>query len=74
MVQVRRRTEPGDAPGWSWVEPAVWTPRMVTALLEGVKGGVWFTLIKRWPNAFFTAAGLVSLVDAHAAARHSSWR
>jgi RNA-directed DNA polymerase len=28
----------------------------------------------RWPNAFFTAAGLVSLVDARAAARHSAWR
>jgi RNA-directed DNA polymerase len=28
----------------------------------------------RWPNAFFTAAGLVSLVDAHAAARHPSSR
>jgi RNA-directed DNA polymerase len=28
----------------------------------------------RWPNAFFTAAGLVSLVDAHAAARHPSLR
>jgi RNA-directed DNA polymerase len=28
----------------------------------------------RWPNAFFAAAGLVSLVDAYAAARHSSGR
>lgn len=28
----------------------------------------------RWPNAFFTAAGLVSLVDAYAAARHPSSR
>jgi RNA-directed DNA polymerase len=28
----------------------------------------------RWPNTFFTAAGLVSLVDAHAAARHPSSR
>jgi RNA-directed DNA polymerase len=28
----------------------------------------------RWPNTFFAAAGLVSLVDAHAAARHPSSR
>lgn len=30
--------------GWSWVERAVWTSRMLTALLEGVKGGCWFRL------------------------------
>ena len=30
-------------PEWRWVEPAVWTPRMVTALIEGVKGGMWVT-------------------------------
>ena len=24
---------------WSWVEPSVWTPRMLTALKQGVKGG-----------------------------------
>ena len=26
---------------WVWVEPTVWTERMLTALIEGVKGGVW---------------------------------
>ncbi len=26
---------------WAWVEPVVWTDRMLTALEEGVKGGVW---------------------------------
>ena len=26
---------------WSWVEPDVWTERMLTALEEGVKGGKW---------------------------------
>jgi RNA-directed DNA polymerase len=26
---------------WLWTEPAVWTERMLTALEEGVKGGVW---------------------------------
>lgn len=29
---------------WSWVEPDVWTERMLTALEEGVKGGKWFSL------------------------------
>jgi RNA-directed DNA polymerase len=30
-----------------WVEPAVWTERMLTALIEGVKGGKWFSLIDK---------------------------
>ena len=29
---------------WAWAEPAVWTSRMLTALAQGVKGGVWFSL------------------------------
>ena len=32
---------------WSWVEPDVWTERMLTALEEGVKGGKWFSLIDK---------------------------
>jgi RNA-directed DNA polymerase len=32
---------------WAWTEPAVWTERMLTALEQGVKGGVWFTLIDK---------------------------
>jgi RNA-directed DNA polymerase len=32
---------------WSWVEPRVWTERMLTALEEGVKGGKWFSLIDK---------------------------
>lgn len=32
---------------WSWVEPSVWTERMLTALEEGVKGGCWFSLIDK---------------------------
>jgi RNA-directed DNA polymerase len=30
-----------------WAEPAVWTERMLTALEQGVKGGVWFSLIDK---------------------------
>jgi len=32
---------------WAWAEPAVWTERMLTALEEGVKGDVWFSLIDK---------------------------
>lgn len=32
---------------WAWVEPAVWTERMLKALEEGVKGGVWFGLMDK---------------------------
>ena len=32
---------------WAWVEPAVWTLRMLTALERGVKGGIWFSLIDK---------------------------
>ncbi len=32
---------------WDWVEPTVWTERMLTALEEGVKGGRWFSLIDK---------------------------
>lgn len=32
---------------WSWVEPGVWTERMLTALETGVKGGVWFSLVDK---------------------------
>jgi RNA-directed DNA polymerase len=32
---------------WIWVEPTVWTVRMLTALETGVKGGKWFSLIDK---------------------------
>jgi RNA-directed DNA polymerase len=32
---------------WAWAEPCVWTERMLTALEEGVKGGMWFSLIDK---------------------------
>lgn len=32
---------------WSWVEPSVWTERMLTALEMGVKGGKWYSLIDK---------------------------
>ena len=51
---------------WPWVVPTVWSERMLTALEQGVKGGVW-----RWPNAYFATLGLYNLTTAHAVAGQS---
>ena len=41
-------TQGGDIRSrWPWVEPEVWTDRMLTALEQGVKGGVWFSLMDK---------------------------
>ena len=32
---------------WRWVEPEVWTERMLSALDEGVKGGKWYSLMDK---------------------------
>lgn len=32
---------------WAWVEPCVWTDRMLTALEQGVRGGRWYALIDK---------------------------
>jgi len=38
----------GEFPSrWLWVEPTVWSERMLTALVQGVKGGKWFSLIDK---------------------------
>jgi RNA-directed DNA polymerase len=39
--------EAGNDRDWSWVEAVVWTERMVSALVNGVKGGRWFSLIDK---------------------------
>ncbi len=36
-----------EARDWSWVEATVWTDRMVSALENGVKGGVWYSLMDK---------------------------
>ena len=37
---------------WCWVEPAVWTDRMLAALKTGVKGGKWLTInVGRMPTS-----------------------
>ena len=45
---VREAKQVGEAHArWAWVEPCVWTERMLTALEDGVKGGKWFSLIDK---------------------------
>jgi hypothetical protein len=62
-----RAKQAGEIQGrWSWVEPSVWTERMLTALEVGVKGGKW--------NAFFAEQGLFSFTTAYVQARQSSRR
>ena len=55
---------------WAWAEPCIWTERMLTALEEGVKGGVWFSLIDkvsaprvRWAFAAVAKNGGAAGVD-----------
>lgn len=41
-------TQAGDVRSrWAWAEASVWSDRMLTALDQGVKGGVWFSLIDK---------------------------
>src|SRR5215813_477342 len=42
-----RAKQGAEARDWSWVEASVWTDRMVSALVNGVKGGKWFSLIDK---------------------------
>jgi len=32
---------------WGWVERSIWTKRMLEALEDGVRGGVWYSLIDK---------------------------
>jgi RNA-directed DNA polymerase len=45
-VRNAKQTEETDEQ-WSWVEPTVWTERMLNTLENGVKGGKWFSLIDK---------------------------
>jgi RNA-directed DNA polymerase len=53
---------------WAWVEPAVWTERMLTALEQGVQGGVWFSLIDKVYRPSNLAAAVTKVVANRGAA------
>lgn len=42
-----RATQGAEARDWSWVEDTIWTERMVSALVNGVKGGRWYSLMDK---------------------------
>ena len=45
LVQIAKQGV--EARDWSWVEGSVWTDRMLSALSNGVKGGVWYSLMDK---------------------------
>lgn len=45
--KTRQETETPAQHNWQWVEAAVWTVRMLAALVNGVKGGKWFSLMDK---------------------------
>jgi RNA-directed DNA polymerase len=45
--ETRQETETQMPQKWLWVEAAVWTVRMLAALVNGVKGGKWFSLMDK---------------------------
>ena len=57
-----------EARDWSWVEGSVWTDRMLSALGNGVKGGVWYSLMdKVYAPATLAAAWVKVQVNGGAA-------
>jgi retron-type reverse transcriptase len=42
--RAKQACETRDPREWAWVEPSVWTERMLAALVNGVKGGKWYSL------------------------------
>ena len=45
--KTRQETETQQPNEWGWVEAKVWTERMLAALVSGVKGGKWFSLMDK---------------------------
>lgn len=44
---VSQTKQDAEAQAYSWVEGTIWTDRMISALVNGVKGGRWFSLIDK---------------------------
>lgn len=47
VLEEARQDPEARAGRWQWVEASVWTPRMLEALGNGVRGGKWFSLIDK---------------------------
>ena len=61
---------------WAWVEPVVWTERMLATLERGIEGGKWFRLIdKVWsPKNLESALNKVVAKGGSAGVDHQSGR
>jgi len=59
---------------WDWVEHSVWTERMLEALMKGVKGGIWFSLIDKVyrPKTLYAAWATVKRNKGKAGTDHQS--
>ena len=49
VPKVPERATPGTEADrrWWWAEASIWTERMVSALVDGVKGGKWYSLMDK---------------------------
>ncbi len=45
--EARQETKTQNPDKWKWVETSVWTESMLTALVNGVRGGKWYSLIDK---------------------------
>jgi RNA-directed DNA polymerase len=64
----------GETQTMDWVERSVWTDRMLEALEQGVKGGVWFSLIDKVyrPKTLYAAWQTVKRNSGGAGTDHES--
>jgi RNA-directed DNA polymerase len=59
----------GEIPSpWRWVEPSVWTVRMLTTLEHGVEGGKWFRLFDKVFSERNLLAAFQQVASKHGAA------
>lgn len=71
---LKEAKQPGEAlpANWGWVEHTIWTERMLEALMKGVKGGMWFSLIDKVfrPSTLYAAWATVKRNGGSAGADH----
>ena len=70
-----RAKRAGEIPArWAWVEPSVWTPRMLSTLERGVAGGRWYALMDKVvrPENLRSSWGRVRSNDGAAGVDHQS--
>jgi RNA-directed DNA polymerase len=73
---LKEAKQPGETlpEKWDWVEHSIWTERMLEALMKGVKGGVWFSLIDKVfrPGTLYAAWATVKRNRGSAGTDHQS--